>query len=254
MTDDDHTPFDVDLETAYRQALQAVSATDLPGLHDWPRESGDDDEPADILQFPSPEEPADVLHREAESPAAPTEPPASDTSRRVTPKQILEAALFVGGIELTAAKLATLLKGDYTAEFVVRTLGDLNRRYADEGRPYEIRCEEGQFRLGLRADFEPLRRRVYGLGPKEVKLTQEALEILSLIAYRQPISRTDIETIREGNAGNVLRQLVRRQLVELRRDSGESEAVCYVTTPRFLEVFGVANLDELPRGDDRSFK
>ncbi|MGC1272359.1 MAG: SMC-Scp complex subunit ScpB [Planctomycetaceae bacterium] len=258
MNDDDHTPFDVDLETAYRQALRAVSATDLPEFHDWPRESGDTDEPADILRFPSPDEPTDALRRDAASPPSSpesvSETPAPDTARRVTPKQILEAALFVGGVELTAAKLAVLLKGDYTAEFVVRTLGEMNRRYADEGRPYEIRCEEGLFRLGLRADFEPLRRRVYGLGPREVKLTRDALEILSLIAYRQPISRTGIETIREGNAGNMLRQLVRRQLVELRREGDDPDTVSYVTTPRFLEVFGVTSLDELPRGDDRNFK
>ena len=87
-----------------------------------------------------------------------------------------------------------------------------------------------------------------------MKLTQDALEVLSLIAYRQPISRPEIETLREGNAGNVLRQLVRRQLVAVRRDGDASEGVVYETTPRFLEVFGVASLDELPRGDNRGFK
>lgn len=257
MTDDDPTPFDVDLETAYRQALEAVSATDLPGLDDWSRtnDSPDDlDETGDILRFPTVAS-APALPTTSDAPRIPATAPMRPTEApRVTPRQILEAALFVGGIELTAEKLASLLKGDFTAEFVVRTLGELNHRYANEGRPYEIRCEEGLYRLSLRNEFEALRRRVYGLGPKEVKLTQDALEVLSLIAYRQPISRPDIETLREGNAGNVLRQLVRRQLVGVRRDSDASGNVVYETTPRFLEVFGVASLDELPRGDDRGFK
>src|SRR5690606_2973054 len=117
---------------------------------------------------------------------------------------------------------------------------------------YEIRCEEGLYRLGLRSEFETLRRRVYGLGPKEVKLSQDALEVLSMIAYRQPIARTELETIRDGNAGGTLRQLVRRQLVAVGR--GEGDDVVYTTTPRFLEVFGIADLEELPRGDDRGFK
>ncbi len=86
-----------------------------------------------------------------------------------------------------------------------------------------------------------------------MKLGQEALEILSLIAYRQPLSRGEIESLREGNAGNVLRQLVRRQLVSVRRSDDANEAA-YVTTDRFLEVFGIANLDELPRAEDLNFK
>ncbi|HEX6986151.1 MAG TPA: SMC-Scp complex subunit ScpB [Planctomycetaceae bacterium] len=250
---DDPTPFDVDLETAYRQALRAVAATDLPGFDDWAEgETADADGPADILRFPTPEPPPEPSSRAAESPR-PREI-ATAEAPRVTPKQILEAALFVGGVELTAEKLAGLLKGEFTPEFVVRTLGDLNDRYAAEGRPYEIRCEEGLYRLGLRADYEPLRRRVYGLGPKEIKLPQEALEVLSLIAYRQPISRAGIEAVREGNAGNVLRQLVRRQLVAVRREGDDPDGVRYVTTQRFLDVFGLASLDELPRAEDLSFK
>ncbi len=253
MTDDDQNSFDIDLETAYRRALEAVSASDPAGLTDWSNDSEETDETADILPFPATHPTDHDTDHTAENPAGRSVSPsiAADQSPRVTPRQILEAALFVGGVELTAEKLASLLKGDFTAEFVTRTLGELNQRYANEGRPYEICCEEGLYRLGLRSDFEALRRRVYGLGPKEVKLTQDALEVLSLVAYRQPISRPELETIREGNSGNVLRQLIRRQLVALQRDGDEAH---YVTTPRFLEVFGVASLDELPRGDDRSFK
>lgn len=246
-------PFDIDLEAAYRQALAAVEAVELPNRASWSDTERSDDEAADILPFGpvgGTAEATPVTPRHAEAPPV---PPTADTAPRVTPRQILEAALFVGGIELTAEKLASVLKGEFTTEFVVRTLDDLDRRYAAENRPYEIRCEEHLYRLALRPEYEPLRRRVFGLGPKEVKLTQEALEILSLVAYRQPISREKIEATREGNAGNVLRQLVRRQLVAVTRDA-ESDEVRYSTTPRFLEVFGLSGLDELPRAEDLSFK
>ncbi|MBA3313993.1 MAG: SMC-Scp complex subunit ScpB [Planctomycetaceae bacterium] len=258
---EDATPFDDDLESAYRQALRAVEAADLPGASDWDRTDGDDDDDEsdvdgpDVLPFPSASqrEPQRESRSQPDvkSAAAPT--PVAESVSRVSPRQILEAAVFVGGIELSAERLASLLKGDFTPEFVVRTLDELNRKYAAENRPYEIRRDENLFRLALRADYEPLRRRVYGLGPKEVKLGQEALEILSLIAYRQPLSRGEIESLREGNAGNVLRQLVRRQLVSVRRSDDANEAA-YVTTDRFLEVFGIANLDELPRAEDLNFK
>ena len=248
---DDATSFDEDLELAYRRALEAVDATDLTTAADWRA----DDEPADILPFPGAAggevggDNQPIEQQSAESVAT----PATESRPRVTPRQILEAAVFVGGIELTGEKLAGLLKGDFSPEFVSRTLAELNERYAAQNRPYEIRCEENLYRLALRADYEPLRRRVYGLGPKEVKLSQDALEILSLIAYQQPLSRAEIESRREGNAGNVLRQLVRRQLVAVGRDE-EADEMRYVTTARFLEVFGLTNLDELPQADELSFK
>ena len=248
---DDPTPFDDDLEAAYRRALEAVDAADLPPFS--PAGEADDADGPDLLPFPvprdepAPERPARAAARrdEARSAPAPTaEPP------RVTPQQVLEAALFVGGVELSAERLAGLLKGEHTPEYVTRTLDDLDRRYAAENRPYAVRCEEGAYRLALRDEYEPLRRRVYGLGPKEVRLSAEAIEVLSLVAYRQPLSRDDAEAAKPG-AGNVLRQLVRRQLVAVERDGDEPR---YVTTPRFLDAFGIASLDELPRAEDLSFK
>lgn len=235
MNDDPTQAGPLDLESAYRQALEAVGAADLPEFDDW--DSSTDEESGDS-----------IVPANDREPAVPVEP--SPEADRVTSRQILEAALFVGGIELTAQKLASLLKGEFTAEAVTRLIDEMNRRYRREERPYEVRQEEGLYRFALREEFEPLRRRVYGLGPKEVKLSQDALEVLSLIAYRQPISREAIESQREGNAGNVLRQLVRRQLIAIERN----EDAEYVTTERFLDVFGIAHLNELPRAESLEFK
>lgn len=180
------------------------------------------------------------------------EPPAPRPP--VTPAQVVEAALFVGGAALTTKKLCTLLRGEFDANFIDTVTGELNARYAREDRPYEIRFGEGGYRMVLRTEFDRLRYRVYGLGPKEVRLSQDALEVLALVAYRQPLAPEDIEQLGKRGAGAVLRQLLRRELIALERDAGNPRQVRYRTTPRFLELFGLADLDELPQAEELSFK
>jgi segregation and condensation protein B len=172
----------------------------------------------------------------------------------VNARQVLEACLFVGGLPLTAAKLASLLKGDYTPQFVETTLDELNRLYAVQGRPYEIRLGEGGYRLTLRDEYERIRNKVYGLGPKEVRLSQESLEVLAVVAYRQPLSEAELSELGRPQAGGLLRQLLRRDLIAVHRDAEQPKVVRYVTTPRFLSLFGIGSLDDLPRPDELSYK
>lgn len=172
----------------------------------------------------------------------------------ITPRQVIEAALFVGGTPLTTKKLCGLLRGDFPADFVEETIEAINETYAAEKRPYEIRLGEGGYRLALRSEYESVRNRVYGVGPREVRLSQEALEILSLIAYRQPISRTELESVGRDGAGNIVRQLLRRELVTIKRGENGRDDVRYTTTPRFLELFWLGRIDELPRADELEMK
>jgi segregation and condensation protein B len=173
---------------------------------------------------------------------------------RVTPGQVIEAALFVGGGPLTTKKLSTLLSGENKKETVEQTIEELNRQYADEDRPYEIALVEGGYRMRLRSDFERIRNRVFGLGPKEVRLSQESLEVLALVAYRQPISRQQIEAAGKENSGGVVRQLLRRELIAIERDEKRRKDIKYKTTSRFLSLFGLGSLDELPQADDLNFR
>ncbi len=182
----------------------------------------------------------------------PASKPAVDT--RLTPRQILEACLFVGGPALTSKKLSGVLRGDFDSEFVDREIDGLNRLYAAECRPYEIRLGEGGYRLTLRDEFERIRHKVYGLGPKEVRLSQESLEVLAVVAYHQPIKQARVEELGKPACGAVLRQLVRRELLAVERDPADPRDVKYKTTPRFLSLFGIRNLDELPRHEQVSYK
>lgn len=186
-----------------------------------------------------------------------TERPAQqalDENSNVSPVQVIEAALFVGGGPLTARKICGLVRGSFDTAFVEQTLDELNEAYLAQGRPYEIRLGEGGYRLELRPEYDRLRHRVYGSGPREVRLAQDVLEVLALVAYRQPISQKEIETHGKDNAGNLLRQLLRRELISFERGPGGRKDLQYQTTPRFLSVFGLASLEDLPQAEDLATK
>ncbi len=235
---------DDELERAYQRALNALDAMDssVQAVEA-------------VAEQISAEIPGAVSHPDTGKTAGVSvvSPPIA-ADPQVTTRQVIEACLFVGGAGLTARKLASILKGDHTAEFVEETIDDLNRQYTTERRPYEICLGEGGYLLTLRDDYERIRFKAFGLGPKEVRLSQEALEVLALIAYQQPITQEEIETLGKPNSGGVLRQLLRRDLVAVERPPDEPKTVRYATTERFLSLFGIGDLDELPRPEEIGFK
>jgi segregation and condensation protein B len=178
----------------------------------------------------------------------------SEDYSNVSSAQVIEAALFVGGTPLTARKIVGLLRGSFDTAFVEQAIDDLNMAYAAQARPYEIRHGEGGYRLELREEYDRLRHRVYGTGPREVRLAQDVLEVLALIAYRQPISQKEIESHGKQNAGNLIRQLLRRDLISFERGPGGRKDLLYQTTARFLSVFGISSLDDLPQAEDLAKK
>ena len=173
---------------------------------------------------------------------------------RIQPARIIEAALFVGGMPLTIKRLSGVLRDEFDRDFIECCIDELNLQYDDQNRPYEIRLEEGGYRMVLRPEFENVRNKSYGFGPKEVRLSQEALEVLALVAYRQPMTKEQIEKAGKANPNGVLRQLLRREIIGLERNGKSAKDVTYHTTPRFLQIFGLADISELPRSEDLNFK
>lgn len=237
-----------DLEAAYLRALEATDAIERE-IDSEPPELSTPDAPLNVEPSNStPLNPQPVKQ-------AATEP----TTPRVSEKQVVEAALFVGGMPLTAKKLSSLFHTDHGFGFVECLLDELNRQYADEGRPYSITLGEGGYRLSLLPEFESVRNKVFGYGPKDVKMTQDALEVLSLVAYKQPITKSQMEALGKSNAGSVLRQLVQRELIRIDRahapqNSKSKNDPPYTTTPRFLSLFGLGSLHDLPVAEDFAFK
>ena len=237
-----------DIEAAYLRALEVTEAA-LEGAGESPTaELAGVEDPAEEPLSTSTQDPTPPLAAEKEVAVVPDQTP------RTTPRQVVEALLFVGGAVLTSRKLAELLGEGFSTEQVEEIVDGLNADYDAEGRPYSIHWGEGGYRFQLRPEFEKVRNRVFGVGPREVKLSQEALEVLALVAYRQPLTSADLEATQRKNAGSILRQLIRRELVELRRSEAAPDEPTYHTTSRFLELFGLTSLDDLPFPADFSFK
>jgi len=124
-------------------------------------------------------------------------------------------------------------------------LAELRRSYEQADRGLQVIEVAGGYRLVTKPQYaafvEKLRR------PQRIRLSRAALETLAIIAYRQPVTAGEIEQIRGVNSSGVLHTLVERELVSASgRREGPGRPRLYVTTQKFLDVFGIASLDELP--------
>ncbi|WP_425619196.1 SMC-Scp complex subunit ScpB [Anatilimnocola sp. NA78] len=168
---------------------------------------------------------------------------------RHTARQRLEAVLFLAREPLNTRKLsqyANLADGT-EARTLIR---HLNEHYDAAGRAFRVEQVAGGFQLMTRRLFSSWLRRL-GHVPPELRLSAPALETLAVIAYRQPTPRADIEAIRGVNCGEVIRQLMERDLVRIGSRSEElGRPYLYNTTKRFLQLFGLVNLDDLPRAQE----
>lgn len=172
------------------------------------------------------------------------EPPVAETPP--DPVRIVEALLFVGGEPLTSERTEKIIRG-FSSEQFHAAIDQLNEDYRKQGRPYLIQVHEQGYLLKLRPRYLNVLEQLYG-GPKEARLSVSAIDVLALVAYRQPVAKAEVDSLRGAESGSLLRQLVRRGLIQvvLRGESGKKD-VSYGTTPRFLELFGLDNLNDLPQ-------
>lgn len=176
---------------------------------------------------------------------------ASDDTCEVSPRSILEAMLFVGSPEnrpLTSEEIAALMRGVTPAE-IDGHVQELNAMYAEQGCPYEIISVADGYVLTLRTEFGSVREQFYGR-IREARLNQSAVDVLSIVAYHQPITADEVEKLRGRPSGGVLGQLVRRDLLAIERPADSPKKPRYRTTARFLSLFGIDTLADLPRSQD----
>jgi segregation and condensation protein B len=165
------------------------------------------------------------------------------------PRRIVEALLFVGGAPLSATRACEIVRG-LTAEQFAEAVAALNHDYRHQGRPYAIQAQGAGYVLALRPRFRGVLNKLYAT-TREARLSAAALDVLSLVAYRQPATRQEIDSLRGADSASLLRQLVRRGLIAVvPRGDAASKDVAYGTTARFLELFGLTSLDDLPRTQD----
>jgi segregation and condensation protein B len=154
---------------------------------------------------------------------------------------------------LTVERACEVLRG-VTAGQVTQAIDSLNRSYRQQNRPYLIQSRDRGYVLVLRPRFRAVSERLYG-STREARLSPAAVDVLSLVAYRQPATKQEIDSLRGAESGALLRQLVRRGLLAVVQrgelgPEGSHREVAYGTTPRFLKLFGLRSLDDLPQTQD----
>jgi segregation and condensation protein B len=169
----------------------------------------------------------------------------SAQSRDLTRRSRLEAVLFLAREPLALRRLAQL--ANLTDATEVRTLlASLRKRYVERGCAFQVAQVGGGYQLLSRAEFAGWLCPQAGR-EQAIRLSPPALETLAVVAYRQPVLRAEVEAIRGVACGEILRQLLDRDLLRIVGRSEElGRPLWYGTTKRFLQMFGLCNLDELP--------
>lgn len=161
-------------------------------------------------------------------------------------EQRIEALLFSSERSLSETKLQTVLGLEDATKEIKQAIESLNQSYDEHSRAFRIERIAGGYRVMTREEFAPLVSRLHAERQQQ-RLSQAALETLSIIAYRQPVMRAEVEVIRGVACGEVLKGLMDRRLIKI---VGRAEEVgrpmLYGTTKDFLRIFGLANLQDLP--------
>ncbi len=245
--DADETSFD-EAETAAEegQTTEQVVAEAPAGDEQEPAQEVSENEPADEVV----DQPSDVA---SESPAASPEPiadtqPPATEEHTPTVESVIEAILFATDEPLTEGKLAAIV--ETTAKQVRESVESLNARYEANHNAFRIEQIAGGYQmLTLNVYNNWLKKMLHARS--DTKLSPAAMETLAIIAYKQPIIRADIEAIRGVAVGEVIRSLMYKGLVKI---VGRAEILgrpmLYGTTKKFLEVFGLNSLKDLPKAEE----
>lgn len=159
-------------------------------------------------------------------------------------KKLIEALLFLSEEPVKADRIAMMLSispGD--AE---KLTGELRQDLNNAGRGLQVIETAGGFQLGTRPELAPYLEKAFSEDVSS-NLTAAALEALAIIAYKQPVTRIEIESIRGVRCEHVLDNLIKRKLIKISgRKEGPGRPLLYSTTPDFLKYFGLMDLKELP--------
>jgi segregation and condensation protein B len=181
-------------------------------------------------------------------------------------KFILESLLFSAQKPMNVKELRDVLwraateeeAGDLAKSFkktkdeeIGAALEQLAADHKAAARSYRLVCVAGAWQFVTQPEFSPWLRALVGVKSRPPRLSQAALETLAIIAYRQPVTRAEVEQVRGVNVDGTMQTMLERGLVE---QSGRAEVIgrpaLYGTTPFFLEYFGLRGLEELPAADE----
>ena len=163
-------------------------------------------------------------------------------------KRIIEALLFASPEPLSQKKINEIFTPN--TPNLKRFIEKLNNQYTKEDHSFEIKSIAGGFQLVSKPEYEIYIRRMLNKSGK-ISLSVAAMDCLAIIAYKQPITRLEIEHIRGVDSSGVVKNLLDKGLIIIKgRDEGLGRALLYTTTALFLEIFGLDSLKDLPTLDE----
>ena len=161
-------------------------------------------------------------------------------------QKIIESLFFVSTVPLVQKDLIKVFGKD-NAPDLEKEVSNLNSLY--ENNSFYIKSIGEGFMMVSKKDFEPYISKL--IPTKKLMLSNAALEVLAIIAYKQPISRILIETIRGVDCKGVIKNLLSKNLIKIQgRDDSIGKALLYKTTDDYLKHFGISNLSEMPTSDE----
>ncbi|HOD34690.1 MAG TPA: SMC-Scp complex subunit ScpB [Syntrophales bacterium] len=159
-------------------------------------------------------------------------------------RSIVEALIFASEAPLSVDKIAEIVGVEDRAA-VIAVIKTLDEEYAGRNGGFHLAEVAGGYQFRTRADMASWLRKLKGIRPPG--LSQAALETLAVVAYRQPVTRHEIEKVRGVDVSGALRGLLDKRLLRmLGRKNVPGKPIIYGTTKRFLEVFNLKDLSELP--------
>jgi segregation and condensation protein B len=162
---------------------------------------------------------------------------------------MLESLLFSTHHPLASTRLIELLDASGT-KALRKAIKALNAQYEQSGRCFRIEQVAGGYQLLTLPEYGEFLNKLHQR-EADAKLTKAALETLAIIAYKQPVLRADVESIRGVACGETIRSLMEKHLVKIAGRAEEpGRPILYGTTKRFLELFGLNNLNDLPKAEE----
>ncbi len=160
--------------------------------------------------------------------------------------RIIESLLFASDTPVTLDKLKDILEGPGKKE-IRNSISDLQKIYNDSGSAIDVAELAGGFQLVSREEYAPYLQKLYR-GRIAQRLTHRALETLAIIAYKQPITKQEMESIRGVNVDGVVKTLLERNLIKIEgRQKAPGNPLLYGTSKFFLQYFGLNTIEDLPK-------
>lgn len=159
--------------------------------------------------------------------------------------RIIEAIIFASPEPVSLSRIRECIEGGESLD-VDATVDTLNNTYNESGRSFQITKVAGGYQMITLPDYEQWVRRIF-VGRGRLRLSSQALETLSIIAYRQPVSKPTMESIRGISSDGVIKTLLERNLITIKgRENSPGRPILYGTTSEFLRYFGLNQLKDLP--------